>query len=74
MVKRTGTRVSQVRSAFAHKMTNIITKGPAFTGKKGSAFTRSKASTNPNRPDPTGGKKGSQFRDRATINRLNMYT
>jgi len=34
---------------------------------------KSAASTNPNRPDPTGGKKGSQFRTKATINRLNMY-
>jgi nuclear GTP-binding protein len=31
------------------------------------------ASTNPYRPDPSGGKPGSQFRTRATINRLNMY-
>lgn len=39
----------------------------------GSAFKKSKASTNPNRPDPAGGKAGSQFRTKATINRLNMY-
>ncbi len=39
----------------------------------GSAFTKSAASTNPNRPDPAGGKAGSQFRTKATINRLNMY-
>lgn len=34
---------------------------------------KSKASTNPYRPDPSGGKPGSRFRTRATINRLNMY-
>lgn len=41
--------------------------------QKGSAFNKGKASSNPNRPDPSGGKPGSQFRSRATINRLNMY-
>jgi len=45
----------------------------AASGTKGSAFKKSKASTNPNRPDPAGGKSGSQFRTKATINRLNMY-
>ena len=45
----------------------------AASTKKGSAFTKSKASSNPNRPDPSGGKKGSQFRTKSTINRLNMY-
>lgn len=40
----------------------------------GSFKHRSNASTNPYRPDPSGGKPGSMFRDRATINRLNMYT
>jgi len=45
----------------------------AASGKKGSSIVKSAASTNPNRPDPTGGKAGSQFRSRATINRLNMY-
>ncbi len=39
----------------------------------GSAFKKTSASTNPHRPDPSGGKKGSQFRTKATINRLNMY-
>lgn len=34
---------------------------------------KSTASTNPYRPDPSGGKPGSRFRTRATINRLNMY-
>lgn len=41
---------------------------------KGSSIKKSGASSNPNRPDPSGGKKGSQFRTKATINRLNMYT
>jgi len=40
---------------------------------KGSGFSKSHASTNPNRPDPANGKAGSQFRTKATINRLNMY-
>lgn len=39
--------------------------------KKTSAFKRSNASNNPNRPDPYGGK--GHLRTRATINRLNMY-
>ena len=73
MAKRTGTNVSKVRQAFTHKQTAIIGKSERKTGKKGSAFHRGKASSNPNRVDPSGGKKGSQFRDRATINRLNMY-
>jgi len=51
----------------------IGAKAAAASGK-GSAFKTSKSSTNPNRPDPSGGKKGSQFRTKATINRLNMYT
>ena len=56
--------------AFTHRRTGAIR---ADNGK-GSAFSRSKASTNPHRPDPAGGKAGSQFRTRQTINRLNMYT
>jgi len=31
------------------------------------------ASSNPYRPDPSGGKVGSRFRTRSTIKRLNMY-
>lgn len=31
----------------------------AASGKKGSAFKKTSASTNPNRPDPSGGKVGS---------------
>ena len=54
-------------SDFAHK-NHMIRNTP-----QNSAFKKSKASSNPNRPDPSGGKPGSQFRTRATINRLNMY-
>ena len=39
----------------------------------GSFKHKGKASSNPYRPDPSGGKPGSRFRDRATIKRLNMY-
>uniref|UniRef100_A0A7S3KSY0 Nucleolar GTP-binding protein 2 n=1 Tax=Euplotes crassus TaxID=5936 RepID=A0A7S3KSY0_EUPCR len=39
--------------------------------KKTSAFSRSNASSNPNRPDPHNGK--GHLRSKATINRLNMY-
>ena len=49
-------------------------KKKASAAKKGSALMKSKASTNPFRPDPSGGKKGSQFRSRATIKRLKMYS
>lgn len=45
----------------------------ASASGSGSAFKKTSASTNPNRPDPSGGKPGSQFRTKATINRLNMY-
>lgn len=74
MVKRTGTKVGQERRAMAHKKSNAITKSANASGKKGSSFSKSMASTNPNRPDPSRNKKGSMYRDRATINRLNMYT
>ena len=39
----------------------------------GSFKHSSKSSSNPYIPDPSGGKPGSRFRDRATIKRLNMY-
>ena len=54
-------------SDFAHK--NTMIKRTA----KNSAFSKSKSRSNPNRPDPSGDKPGSQFRTKATINRLNMY-
>lgn len=43
------------------------------SSSSGSFKHKSKASSNPYRPDPSGGKPGSRFRDRATIKRLNMY-
>ena len=49
-------------------------KSKAASKKSGSSMKKTNASTNPSRPDPSGGKKGSQFRTRGTINRLNMYT
>jgi len=49
-------------------------KGASMKQPKTSGINKnSKASTNPNRKDPSGGKKGSQFRTKATINRINMY-
>ena len=45
----------------------------AKASNSGSFKHRSNSSANPYRPDPSGGKPGSRFRDRATINRLNMY-
>ena len=45
--------------------------------KKGSAFKRSNASTNPHRKAPSKAsgnrKKGTNLRDKSTINRINMY-
>ena len=73
MVKRTGSKATQQRRAMTHKKSNAISKSASASGKKGSSFSKSNSSTNPNRPDPAKGKKGSMFRDRATINRLNMY-
>ena len=46
-------------------------------GNKGSAFKRSNASTNPHRRAPSKAsgnrKKGTNLRDKSTINRINMY-
>ena len=73
MKKRNKSKVTQKRSDFAHK-SNTIHKSKV-NNSKGSAIRKSKASSNPNRPDPTGGKPGSHlsYRSRATINRINMY-
>jgi hypothetical protein len=71
MVKRSATNVATKRRDMTHKISKAV--AAKKTGKKGSAVSHSKSSSNPHRPDPSGGKKGSQFRDRATINRLNMY-
>lgn len=70
MTKRTGSKNAQHFKANNAKY--IAAKSSKAKGK-GSAFTKSAASTNPHRPDPSGGKQGSQFRTKATINRLNMY-
>lgn len=59
-------------AALTKKSGNIHKQGQSGNSK-GSAFNKGKASSNPYRPDPSGGKPGSQFRTRATINRLNMY-
>jgi len=58
---------------FQSKNQNFMKAKAAQSSGKGSAFKKTSASTNPNRPDPAGGKPGSQFRTKATINRLNMY-
>ena len=73
MAKRNNNKEQTRRSTNAHK--SHTAHKAKTSGKKGSAFKKSKASSNPNRPDPTGGKPGSHlsFRSRATINRLNMY-
>ena len=55
------------------KKQGAIHKQGQMGNKKGSAFSKGKTSSNPYRADPSGGKPGSQFRTRATINRLNMY-
>ncbi len=71
MVKRSATNAASKRREFTQKISKVVQAKKS--GKKGSAVSHSKASSNPHRPDPSGGKPGSQFRDRATINRLNMY-
>lgn len=70
MVKRTASKNAQT---FKSNNNRYIAAKASKAKGGGSAFTKSAASTNPNRPDPAGGKKGSQFRTKQTINRLNMY-
>ncbi len=62
------------RSAMLGKMNTMKRKKAIHNSKSGTTMHKTTASTNPYRPDPSGGKKGSQFRTRATIKRLNMYT
>jgi nuclear GTP-binding protein len=69
MKKRTKGGKQKRLSDFTHKISQVK-RAPA---NPGGAFKKGKASSNPYRPDPAGGKPGSQFRSRATINRLNMY-
>ena len=70
MVKKTQSNRKQGKKENNKK---FIAAKASLHGKKGSSIKKSGASSNPNRPDPAGGKKGSQFRTKATINRLNMY-
>lgn len=51
------------------KKKKLMTKG----ANTGSFKHNGNASSNPYRPDPSGGKPGSRFRTRSTIKRLNMY-
>ncbi len=70
MVKRNKTGKTQQFSVM-----NRAKKAKMTANAKPTSFKhKSLASTNPYRPDPSGGKPGSRFRTRATINRLNMYT
>ena len=49
-------------------------KKQKMSANTGTSFKhKSMSSANPYRPDPSGGKPGSRFRTRATINRINMY-
>ena len=70
MVKRTE---NNKKSPFKANNTRFMAAKASKEKGGGSSFTKSAASTNPNRPDPAGGKKGSQFRTKSTINRINMY-
>ena len=70
MVKRTE---NVKKSHYKANNTKFMAAKASKEKGNGSAFTKSAASTNPNRPDPSGGKAGSQFRTKATINRINMY-
>ena len=70
MVKRTE---NNKKSHFKANNTRFRAAKASKEKGGGSSFTKSAASTNPNRPDPAGGKKGSQFRTKSTINRINMY-
>ena len=69
MVKRNKGGKGQKFSEMNKKKKSIAEKST----KSGSFKHNSKASSNPYRPDPSGGKPGSRFRDRNTIKRLNMY-
>lgn len=62
------------RAEKIHKMNTLKKKNLTKNRNSGTTMHKSGASTNPYRPDPSGGKKGSQFRTKATIKRLNMYT
>ena len=57
MAKRTETKKKAHFKANNAKY--IAAKKAQASGKKGSGIKKSAASSNPNRPDPSGGKKGS---------------
>ena len=73
MPKRNKDTGKTKRVAALTKKSGMIHKQQQKGKSNGSAFNKGKSSSNPYRPDPSGGKPGSQFRTRATINRLNMY-
>ncbi len=68
MAKRNKGGKTQQLGDMNKRKKKMMTKGNAT----GSFKHNSKSSSNPYRPDPSGGKPGSRFRDRATIKRLNM--
>ncbi len=57
MVKRSATNADAKRRDFTKKISKVI--AAKKSGKKGSAISHGKSSTNPSRPDPSGGKPGS---------------
>lgn len=68
MTKRNKNGKSQQLGDMNKRKKKLMSKS-----NSGSFKHNSTASSNPYRPDPSGGKPGSRFRTRATINRLNMY-
>jgi hypothetical protein len=56
MPKRTETKK---KAHFKSNNAKFISAKKSKASGKGSAITKSAASSNPNRPDPSGGKKGS---------------
>ena len=69
MTKRNKGGKSETMGAMNRAKKSLMKKGAT----SGSFKHNSKASSNPYRPDPAGGKVGSRFRTKATIKRLNMY-
>jgi hypothetical protein len=69
MAKRNKGGKSQQMGEMNKRKKKLMVKG----AQTGSFKHNSNASSNPYRPDPSGGKPGSRFRTRAKINLLNMY-
>lgn len=69
MTKREKGGRTQQFSEMNKRKKKLMTKG----ANTGSFKHKSMSSSNPYRPDPSGGKPGSTFRTRNTINRLQMY-